>query len=97
MAKFRKKPIEVSAIHWEGGDYEEILNPFCGRNWGRADAVGSETWPSDIPDKEQVVVFNSSEQTWLPVPVGWWIIRGIHGELYPCAPDIFAETYEAVD
>lgn len=27
---------------------------------------------------------------------GDWIIRGIHGELYPCKPDIFEQTYEAV-
>lgn len=26
---------------------------------------------------------------------GDWIIRGIKGEIYPCKPDIFAETYEA--
>lgn len=26
---------------------------------------------------------------------GDWIIRGIHGELYPCKPDIFEQTYEA--
>lgn len=27
---------------------------------------------------------------------GDWIIRGVKGELYPCKPDIFAATYEAV-
>jgi hypothetical protein len=26
-----------------------------------------------------------------------WIIRGVKGELYPCKPDIFAETYEQVE
>ncbi len=25
---------------------------------------------------------------------GDWIIRGVQGEVYPCKPDIFAETYE---
>ena len=25
---------------------------------------------------------------------GDWIIRGVQGELYPCKPDIFAQTYE---
>src|SRR5690606_41730110 len=25
-----------------------------------------------------------------------WIIRGVKGELYPCKPDIFEATYEAV-
>jgi hypothetical protein len=27
---------------------------------------------------------------------GDWIIRGVQGEFYPCKPDIFAKTYEAV-
>lgn len=27
-------------------------------------------------------------------PVGWWIIRGVAGEFYPCAPDVFAATYQ---
>ena len=27
---------------------------------------------------------------------GDYIIRGVKGELYPCKPDIFAATYEAV-
>jgi hypothetical protein len=27
---------------------------------------------------------------------GDWIITGVQGELYPCKPDIFAATYEAV-
>ena len=28
---------------------------------------------------------------------GDWIIKGVQGEFYPCKPDIFAETYEAVE
>ena len=29
--------------------------------------------------------------------VGDWIIKGVKGENYPCKPDIFEQTYEAVD
>ncbi len=28
--------------------------------------------------------------------IGDYIITGIHGEQYPCKPDIFKETYEEV-
>lgn len=28
---------------------------------------------------------------------GDWIITGVEGERYPCKPDIFAATYEAVE
>ena len=27
---------------------------------------------------------------------GDWIIKGVNGEFYPCKPDIFEKTYEAV-
>ena len=31
------------------------------------------------------------------VSVGDYIIRGVKGELYPCKPDIFEQTYELVE
>ena len=29
--------------------------------------------------------------------VGDYIIKGVHGEFYPCKPDIFAKTYEIAE
>ena len=29
--------------------------------------------------------------------LGDWIIKGVKGEFYPCKPDIFAATYDAVN
>jgi hypothetical protein len=26
-----------------------------------------------------------------------WVIQGVHGEFYPCKPDIFEKTYEPVE
>ena len=28
---------------------------------------------------------------------GDWIIKGVHGEIYPCKPDIFEKTYKPLD
>lgn len=28
---------------------------------------------------------------------GDWIITGVHGEKYPCKPDIFEKTYEPIE
>jgi len=28
--------------------------------------------------------------------LGDWVIKGVGGEFYPCKPDIFKKTYEAV-
>ena len=40
----------------------------------------------DIPTLEGIMHAN----------IGDWIITGVHGEQYPCKPDIFWETYERV-
>ena len=31
------------------------------------------------------------------VSINDWIIKGVQGEFYPCKPDIFEQTYEAVE
>ncbi len=31
------------------------------------------------------------------VTIGDWIITGVKGEQYPCKPDIFAATYDALE
>lgn len=28
---------------------------------------------------------------------GDYIIKGVHGEFYPCKPDIFEKTYESIE
>jgi hypothetical protein len=89
--RYRKKPVEIRAIHWTGGDTTD-LDRFCGRNWTRADAVDLS-----FEDDEQVVVWNTLERQWLNVPVGHWLICGIDGELYPCEPSVFERTYEPME
>jgi len=32
----------------------------------------------------------------MEVSIGDYIIKGVNGEFYPCKPDVFTKTYEAV-
>lgn len=48
----------------------------------------------DIGVRDQLLI-ETLEGT-MEARAGDWIIRGVQGELYPCKPDIFAATYEAV-
>ena len=89
---YRKIPVEIEARQWKGGD-TDWLETWLGQNWTRADARNVQ-WEHE--DEEFLIVWNSAERLWLPVPVGHWIIRGIQGEFYPCKPDIFEATYEEV-
>lgn len=45
-------------------------------------------------DKEMIIHTLEGD---MKASVGDYIITGIHGEQYPCKPDIFEETYEPVE
>ena len=50
-------------------------------------------------DGAEFVRANPQIRTWegfLMARPGDWIIKGVQGEFYPCKPDIFEATYEAV-
>ena len=89
MAKYRKKPVVIEAVQWDGTTKSaEHVAEFMGR------ATGC------LVDGQQYIVIATLEDG--PdakhyASPGDWIIRGVKGEFYPCKPDIFAATYEAVD
>lgn len=85
MAKFRKKPVVIEAIRWNGSgsDYVEIKE-MDGANGG-----------GSIDIRDGALYIETLEGS-MRADVGDWIIRGVKGELYPCKPDIFAATYELV-
>jgi len=88
MSKFRKKPVIIDAIQFDGTP---------------AGAVSLfETF--DIPQAKFVPDYDMRNGK-LIIPTlegnhtasrGDWIIKGVKGEYYPCKPDIFNATYEAV-
>jgi hypothetical protein len=82
--KFRKRPVEVEAVQWTGtnASWDSILN------MGRA-----KIEPGEMGSYTIIVVTLEGNMT---ARKGDWIIKGVKGELYPCKPDIFEMTYEAV-
>lgn len=82
MARFRKRPIEIDAI-WVTFDLPlDALLAFLG--------------DADFEMDEYGVTLSTLEGKMLARP-GDWIIRGIKGELYPCKPEVFVDTYELVE
>lgn len=82
--KFRKKPVVIDAIQWNGFDHypviQEIheLDPY---NEGGKRGMG---WLPTLEGGHEVTI-------------GDWIITGVKGEKYPCKPDIFELTYELAE
>lgn len=89
MPKFRKKPVEIEAIQFTGDNRNAVLD------WTGVSTVNASTiyWRSKADDGEIVIRTLEGDMV---ASIGDWIIRGVKGELYPCKPDIFAATYDAV-
>lgn len=96
--KFRKKPVEVEAFQMtkerrmDNSEWPNWLNQAWNKAEGEPGALFRQNMDAPLPD---LLCIGTLEGVHL-VDFGDWIIRGVKGELYPCKPDIFAITYEAV-
>jgi hypothetical protein len=99
MAKYRKKPVVIEAILFDGTNHDEIAAFGCKgepcAEWSVA-GLGVEDGPPPVVGPiDRFFDIETLEGT-MRANAGDWIIRGIKGEFYPCKPDIFEATYEAV-
>jgi hypothetical protein len=100
--KFRKKPVVIDAIQFTGG--AEAATPIIDwiLNGGHTATYRPEREERFAANGEQSQMFEPEHIRIRTLEgihqgiVGDWIIRGVAGEFYPCKPDIFAATYEAV-
>ena len=96
MQKYRKLPVEIEAIQWDGS--AESATPVI--DWILAEG-GTATYHEHLMDlgliahPDPYLRIQTLEGV-ITASTGDWIIRGVQGEFYPCKPDIFAATYEAV-
>lgn len=89
MSKFRKKPIVIEAVQLRWDTWSEMCD-FVG--------VGklSNGKPEGCQDGEYIGLNIPTLEGLQHASENDWIIKGVKGEFYPCKPDIFEETYEAV-
>ena len=91
MSKYRKKPVVIDAVRYNGFDL-----------FGLPQGVFSErpTWLDYAIDNYVIFLDDSDEhlkintlEGIMVADVGDYIIRGVKGEIYPCKPDIFEMSY----
>lgn len=80
--RYRKKALVIEAVQWTGQKLEDLPE------WARRSVRGTY--------KDNALHVGTLEGV-MEAGHGDWLIRGIKGEVYPCKPDIFAESYEAVE
>lgn len=96
MGRYRKRPVEVEAFHYQGPSPE--FEGWC--RYVRADGgiqpggagVGTRDYEPDHP-----LVLLTMQGEWVACRVGEWIIcESVRGRFYPCAALAFDVTYEPV-
>lgn len=78
---YRKIPVCIKAIKYTGRNLLDCL-----------EFIGGSTGIASI-DKLTIKTLEGD----MNVSIGDYIIKGVKGEFYPCKPDIFEMTYEAVE
>ena len=89
MAKYRKKPVVIEAIKWDGTLF----------TLKQLQSMGMETtsYGADYFRVNGIsgLVIKTLEGQHI-ADLGDWIIQGVKGEFYPVKNDIFLLTYEPV-
>jgi len=87
--RFRKKPVVIEAFLLTRR-FADVVVDWVGRENIANFNLG------EFAEDSCYVEIKTLEGT-MTANEGDWIIKGIKGEFYPCKPDIFEATYEAVD
>lgn len=82
IKKYRKKPVVIEALLWDGNNTDEALG------WLGDSQLGLD----DGEDGYFAILINTLEGI-TQASIGDFIIKGTMGEFYPCKPDIFAMAY----
>lgn len=89
MTQYRKKPITIEAVRFDGLNPTEIKD-FVGKN------CEVKIYDNEVTPPVACIVIHTLEGD-MKVSKGDYIIKGVKGEFYPCRPDIFEQTYESAE
>lgn len=102
--KYRKKPVVIEAMQLTGGSSEwHAAYLWIEGHIGTAQTPGFESDDDPRPIDKGVTIDPADGKLVIrtlegdmKADLGDFIIKGVNGEFYPCKPDIFEATYEAV-
>lgn len=99
MHRYKKRPVIVEAFQMtkeRRQDNSEWPN-WLHIAWQKENGEDGSVFPKDYSNSHGTdeLLICTLEGIYL-VSFNDWIIRGVNGELYPCKPDIFEQTYEKV-
>jgi hypothetical protein len=88
VKRFRKRPVEIEAIHLDNKTSPDDAARWCG---GHVAIPAGEHYTGG-----PLVVEIDTLEGVMAARKGDWIIRGVQGEFYPIKADILEQTYDEV-
>ena len=85
MGFYRKKPVVIEAMQFTNETKDRVYN-----------FVRCNCYADFTPEGDPALRIETLEGE-MTAHSGDWVIKGVKGEFYPCKPDIFEATYEAVE
>lgn len=95
--KYRKKPIVIEAYQmtkvnrWNNFNWPQWMHIA----WNMKPLEEGAIWINQDDPKKEKLICGTLEGVY-HIDLDDWVIQGIKGEIYPCKPDIFKATYDAV-
>jgi hypothetical protein len=96
--KFRKKPIVIEAVQFKvpAGSEDKLPEGVTLIRVDPADNHFLGVYSKDVDGPGNLAFGVKAMSGWCVLTDGDWIVTGLNGEKYPCAADLFSQTYEEV-
>ena len=95
--RYRKKPVEIEALQWDGtAEGATPIIDWVLTNDGSAAYICEDIERCSGSETSHKIMIRTLEGD-MKADRDDWIIRGIEGEFYPCKPDIFEKSYDALE
>lgn len=86
--KYRKKPVIIEAVEVKQENINQLMKLTNGGS-----RKATYHWKDG---KIHHIVIDTLEGS-MVANIGDFLIKGVKGELYPCKPDVFEQTYELAE
>lgn len=96
--KYRKKPILIDALLFDGKNAIEVLSFMeISHDVDYRNPFDRDSYCDYITKLNETGIEITTLEGIMKAQIGDYIIKGVQGEFYPCKPDIFEQTYEIVE
>lgn len=100
MKNYRKKPVVIQAVQWDGSEQHALEIASIENFEGKLNYKKKYEYVKGILDKSTDIFegfFINTLEGRMQVSPNDYVIKGLKGEFYPCKSEIFELSYDSAD